>query len=70
MFYRAGTAALTPLAGVLKDQPRVVRDTLGWLAASTVFYGIILWSYVLIFRSASQPNEAPQGVSIVEQDKP
>lgn len=70
VFYRAGTAVLTPLAGVLKDQPRVVRDTLGWLAASTVFYGIILWSYVLIFRSASQPNEAPQGVSIVEQNKP
>jgi hypothetical protein len=70
VFYRAGTAALTPLAGVLKDQPRVVRDTLGWVAASTVFYGIILWSYVLIFRSASQPDQAPQGVTIVEQDKP
>jgi hypothetical protein len=65
-----GTAALNPLAGLLKDQPRVVRDTIGWLAASTVFYGIILWSYVLIFRSTSKPDQEPQGVTIVDQAKP
>jgi hypothetical protein len=61
----AGAIVLSPIAKVLDDQPRVVRDTIGWIGLATVFYAICLWSYALIFRSASKPAESVQGISLI-----
>lgn len=42
--------ALTPLNAPFASQPKVVRDSLGWVAANTVFLGACLWVYIEFFR--------------------
>lgn len=65
MAYRAGAVALSPIAKVLDTQPRMLRDSIGWVGAITVFYAVCLWTYALLFRGTSAPEQPTQGVTIV-----
>ncbi|MCE7973562.1 MAG: hypothetical protein DYG92_04440 [Leptolyngbya sp. PLA1] len=42
--------ALTPLSAPFASKPKVVRESLGWVAANTVFLGACLWVYIEFFR--------------------
>ncbi len=63
--YRAGAVTLSPIAKVLDTQPRMLRDSIGWVGAITVFYAVCLWTYALLFRGTSVPEQSPQGVTII-----
>ncbi|MFZ2873681.1 MAG: hypothetical protein WAZ94_04280 [Phycisphaerales bacterium] len=41
---------LTPLSAPLASKPKAVRDSLGWVAANTVFLGGCLWVYIEFVR--------------------
>jgi len=47
-------AAALPVASAisapLAAKPRIVRDTLGWLALNTLFLGVCVWAYILFVR--------------------
>lgn len=42
--------ALTPFSAPLASQSSLVRDSLGWVAANTIFLGACLWGYIEFFR--------------------
>lgn len=45
---------LTPLSAPLASKPKAYRDSLGWVAANTVFLGVCLWIYIEFFRPDPQ----------------
>ena len=47
--------ALSVLSFPLRNKPRVVRDTVGWLAAWTLFLSGGLWIYVAFFHEPAGP---------------
>ncbi len=58
--------ALRVVGKPLANQPRVVRDSVGWIGAMTVFYGLCLWLYVLVFHdSGPTPAETTPTSAVV-----
>lgn len=51
-----------PLAG----RPGVVRDSIGWLSVSTLFCGVSLWGYALVFRKPPEPPKPHEPVVLME----
>lgn len=46
------TPALAVLSAPLAKKPRIVRDSIGWIAVNTVFCASCLWGYMLFLRPA------------------
>lgn len=46
------TPALAVLSAPLAKKPRIVRDSVGWIAVNTVFCASCLWGYMLFLRPA------------------
>lgn len=42
---------IEPLAALLSSRPRVLRQSLAWLALWTAFNAVALWTYLVFFRS-------------------
>ncbi|CAG0952732.1 hypothetical protein PHYC_00289 [Phycisphaerales bacterium] len=51
-------AALAVASKPLADKPKVIRDSLGWIALNSLFLGACLWAYVLFFRHPPHAAEA------------
>lgn len=57
--------ALDLIGRPLANQPRVVRDSIGWIGAVTVFYGLCVWLYLLVFHDPSPPGASTRPAAIV-----
>ncbi len=71
----AGTApmALAGLAAVSKPllaKPRVVRDTVGWLAIWTLFLASCVWVYLLFVHKPAPPESRTSPIELVTQERP
>jgi hypothetical protein len=58
-------AASAPLAG----RPKVVRDTVGWIAIWTAFLSLSLWTYLLFFHRAEVPRSDSAPIEIVGSER-
>jgi len=49
----------------LAKQPHEIRNAVGWVALWTLFLGVVVWSYMLLFRTPAipTPSEAPTRVT-------
>jgi hypothetical protein len=59
----AMAVASAPLAG----QPKIVRDTVGWIALWTAFLSFSLWTYLLFFHKPDVPHTDSSPIEIVGQ---
>ena len=49
----------------LREKPKSVRDTVGWIALYTAFLAICLWIFALGFRSPSPPEVSDSAARVV-----
>lgn len=68
---RAAPIAITGLAAVskpLEGKPRIVRDTVGWLALWTLFLGGCVWIYILFVHKPA-PDGHGDAIHLVTSDR-
>ncbi len=67
-------AVLMPVAKVmaapLASKPKIVRDTLGWIAASTCFWAAIIWGYLLFLHDPNPAKHEPPPFNFAESKLP
>ncbi len=69
----AAPVALSGLATVsapLLKQPRIVRDTLGWIALWTIFLAACVWVYALFVHKPAPPESAREAIELVTEERP
>lgn len=54
----------------LREKPKSVRDTVGWIALYTAFLAMCLWVFALGFRSPPPADVGDSGVRMVNPDVP
>ena len=65
----AAPAVLTAMAvasAPLSGRPKVVRDTIGWMALWTAFLSVSLWTYLLLFHKPEVPHTDSAPIEIVD----
>ncbi len=60
--------AMEPVAERFAAQPKVVRQSISWLALVTAFNAVALWSFLLFFRSPERGIDPSQGSRIIVSD--
>lgn len=62
--------ALAPASKPLASKPKVVRDTVGWMAVYTLFVAGTFWAYLIFFYKAPKPAVAEPGVHLAGKGEP
>jgi len=73
---RAGVRRATPMlaeavlvaAKPLREKPKSMRDTVGWIAIYTAFLALCLWVFALGFRSGSSADTGASDARVVMPD--
>ncbi len=54
----------------LREKPKSIRDTVGWIALYTAFLAMCLWVFALGFRSPDPKEVGDSGVRVINPDVP
>lgn len=61
---------LAPASKPLASRPKIVRDTVGWMAIYTLFVGGSFWAYLLFFYKPPKPASAEPGIRLALKGEP